>query len=115
MRRLTARILLIFALLGTFVPLALAISTPAPHTCCMRKPMADRSAPDPQIHAFPACCNHDCCRVVVTSQWAQITAVTHSQRSLALFALPHPFVVSSGKSGISTLHSGRSPPHFSIA
>lgn len=38
MQRLITRILLLTALLGTFVPVALAIGAPdPPHACCLRK------------------------------------------------------------------------------
>src|SRR5437899_354938 len=39
MNRWTARVLLLLLLMGTFGPVALAISASAQHACCMRKPM----------------------------------------------------------------------------
>jgi hypothetical protein len=81
MQRLTARFLLLFALVGTFVPLALAATAAPPHSCCLRKSAhqchqpanaaADESDQRDQrsIHGA-GCCNHDCCRAVTTSQSA---------------------------------------------
>ena len=37
MHRLTARLLLLFALVGNLVPLALAAGAAPPHACCLRK------------------------------------------------------------------------------
>lgn len=73
MHRLTARLLLIFALVGSFAPAALAAASAPVHACCVRKahhchdsavseidPLALRGDP----------CNHDCCRAAATAQWA---------------------------------------------
>jgi hypothetical protein len=115
MHRLTARVLLTLLLVGTMAPLALALSAPAQHACCMRKPMSDAGAPKYQLNAFSYdCCNHDCCRTLTTSRWAQIAPATsytpleHASRiSLSVAALD--------QSTANRSHSGRSPPKFSIA
>jgi len=114
MHRLTARVLLTLLLVGTFAPLALAISAPAPHACCMRKPMSGDAAPGSQFSATPDCCNHDCCRVVTTSQSAWIVSA-RNHRSAARAKLSPQLTTASGSCGATTLHSGRSPPQFSIA
>src|SRR5882672_6743134 len=44
MHRLTARLLLVLLLVGTFAPVALAISAPVLHACCMRKPLHDQGS-----------------------------------------------------------------------
>ena len=44
MHRLTARLLLILMLSGTFAPAALAISAESPHACCKRKPLHDHGS-----------------------------------------------------------------------
>jgi len=74
MQRLTARLLLLFALAGMFVPLALA-ATAAPHACCIRKSAhqchgAAASESEQLAIRGASSCNHDCCRGVSTSQWA---------------------------------------------
>jgi len=79
MHRLTARFLLLFAVVGNFVPLAVASAAEQPHACCLRKAahpchgagradaIADSSRPDVRD---AGCCHHDCCRGVATAQWA---------------------------------------------
>src|SRR5579863_3445615 len=75
MHRLTARLLLLFALAGTFVPLALAATAAPAHACCRRKaahPCHDSAGAESEQLAIrgTGCCSHDCCRAVTTSQWA---------------------------------------------
>jgi len=88
MQRLTARLLLLFALAGNLVPLALAITAAPPHACCVRKAAhhchepADGDSSQLVIRDI-GCCNHDCCRAVTTAQWA------HPQPKLTAFFL-HP-------------------------
>jgi hypothetical protein len=113
MHRQTARLLLIFLLVGVFTPLALAISAPAPHACCMRKPMHDAGSHDLQFNAPPSCCQHDCCRVVVTSSWARPasfeTSVFIAGFSKLLPKLTAPYAGSTDGNS----HYGRSPPLIS--
>ena len=75
MQRWTARFLLLLALVGTFVPLALAATAAPTHACCLRKAhhCHESAAADSEQLAIrnAACCNHDCCRAVTTPQWAQ--------------------------------------------
>jgi hypothetical protein len=77
MQRLTARFLLLFALVGTFVPLALA-ATATPRACCLRKSAHPCHGTQSEEFAIRAtgCCSHDCFRGVTTSQSA------HPQQSL---------------------------------
>ena len=86
MQRLTARLLLFFALVGNLVPLALA-ATAAPRACCLRKGVHHcqnslTSESEPLVIRDASCCNHDCRRAVTTAQWA------HAQPKLAAFFLP---------------------------
>ncbi|HXZ33638.1 MAG TPA: hypothetical protein VEH30_15280 [Terriglobales bacterium] len=81
MHRQTARLLLIFLLVGIFTPLVLAVSAPVPHACCMRKPLHARNAHDSQLNAPPGCCNHDCCRPQTARKWAHATATSGAQVS----------------------------------
>src|ERR1700727_1008460 len=81
MQRLIARFLLLFALAANFVPLALAARIAPPHACCLRKSAhqchGSASASEQlSIHGI-GCCNQDCCRAVVISQWA------HPQTAMA--------------------------------
>src|SRR5580698_4933969 len=123
MQRLTARFLLLFALIGTFVPLALTATAAPLHSCCPRKSAhqchqpanaaADES--DQRTIHGPGCCNHDCCRAVTTSQWA------HPQLSSASVFTPYVeayFAVSHSRTPASELfasQSTRAPPQISIA
>jgi hypothetical protein len=125
MQRLTARFLLLFALVGTFVPLALAATaTAAPlHSCCLRKSAhqcqrvrnaAGNEADQRSIHGA-GCCNHDCCRALTTSHSAD------PQPSLASLFAPHVegSVAALYSSALATellaSQSSRAPPQISIA
>lgn len=86
MHRLTARLLLLFALAGNLVPLATALTAAPSHACCVRKAahhchepaVADSSQ---LVIRDTSCCGHDCCRAVTTAQWA------HPQLKLTAFFL----------------------------
>ena len=70
MHRLTARFLLVVLLVGVLAPVALAISTPPVHACCARKTLHDHASHQAQFKAVD-CCQHNCCRPLTVSQWAQ--------------------------------------------
>jgi hypothetical protein len=75
MHRLTARFLLLFVLVGNFVPLALAVAAGQAHACCVRKAAhpchGGGILESSQLTIHDAsCCNHDCCRAVTTAHWA---------------------------------------------
>jgi hypothetical protein len=115
MRRLTARFVLILLLVGVFAPVALAISTPTPHACCLRKPMHDRSSHNSEFNAPPGCCQRDCCRPLTVSQWASLSPSAGAQRmpaSTTLQSHQRPTLVAVDANNA---HSGRAPPQFSIA
>lgn len=86
MRRLTATLLLLFALAGNIVPLALAATADPPHACCIRKAVhpchgaASTESESLEIRRA-ACCNRDCCRATA-ARWAQ------TQVHLATLATP---------------------------
>ena len=71
MYRLTARLLLVLLLTGTFVPVAIAISAPVPHACCMRKPMHDHGSGTREVQAVGGQ-NRNCCPPVTTAHWADL-------------------------------------------
>src|SRR5271169_1781281 len=116
MQRLIARFLLLFALAGTFVPLALAATAAPPHACCLRKSFHQCHGSDPDERAIrsAACCNHDCCRAVTTSQCA------HPQpRMTALFpqnvsARAAELNPDSPAADLSASQSTRAPPQVSL-
>jgi hypothetical protein len=113
MHRLTARLLLVLLLVGVFAPVALAISAPVPHACCLRKPMRSQTSHNPEFHAPPTCCQHDCCRPIMVAQWAQLTpnAAVHTATLVAkLLSATQTTRIASSSDGA---HSGRAPPQFS--
>lgn len=77
MHRWTGRWLLLLALMGTFVPVALAVhAAPAAHACCVRKVQAHPchgmtvAEPEQPTLRSMGCCGHDCCRASTTARWA---------------------------------------------
>ena len=117
MQRLTAKLLLLFALIGTIIPIATAVTAPQ-HACCIRKTHhchESASSDSAQLAITSQTCEHDCCRAVSTSQWANLqlglspavvqnietyTADTHPSTPAA----PHSLSL-----------SARAPPQLSVA
>jgi hypothetical protein len=114
MHRQTARLLLIWLLVSILTPLALAISAPAPHACCMRKPLHDGGLHDAEFQAPASCCNHDCCRPLTVRQWAHFgwSCNTHELSSVPLETESR--IAPSSKLSV-RFQSSRAPPQFSIA
>jgi hypothetical protein len=115
MHRLTARFVLILLLVGVFAPVALAISAPTPHACCLRKPMHDRSSHNFEFNAPPGCCQRDCCRPLTVSQWAHLTPSAGARRTPASATLLSDQRLINLTAAVNNAHSGRAPPQFSIA
>jgi hypothetical protein len=115
MHRVTAKLLLILLLVGVSAPAALAITLPSPHACCLRKPMHGRTSHNAEFNGPPGCCQHDCCRPLTVSQWAQLTQSQRSQgipTSSTLQARARP---STCAAVTDQSHSGRAPPQFFIS
>ena len=70
MHRLTARLLLVLTLVGTLAPVALAVSAPPPHACCMRKPMHEQGSRSLQTQTVDTG-HRNCCPPVTTAHWAK--------------------------------------------
>ena len=87
MYRLTARLLLVLLLAGTFVPVAMAISAPLPHTCCLRKPMHDHGSGTLEVRAVDSR-NGNCCPPATTAHWAELESGIDSSVHLLLACLP---------------------------
>ncbi len=114
MHRLTARLLLILMLSGTFAPAALAISAESPHACCKRKPLHDHGSDSSEVRA-PDSANHDCCRPLTISQRAQPRppisgSVSQPSGTLLQEAGPSYCIID-----FSDSRSARAPPILSIA
>lgn len=87
MYRLTARLLLVLLLVGTLAPVALAISVPLPHECCMRKPMHDHGSRVLASQVMDSQ-NHNCCPPVTTSHWAELESGINASVRPPLAYLP---------------------------
>ena len=118
MQRLTARFLVLFALAGTFVPVALAATAAPPHACCIRKAMhqCHGSGQSDQLMIRGAgCCGHDCSRGVTTSQWAHPqpasdAAIVHQLRAHIPDASCQAVL-----SDLFSSRSSRAPPFSAVA
>jgi hypothetical protein len=118
MHRLTAKLLLLFALAGSFAPLAMASSAPRLHACCIRKAAhhcEEAASSEPLSIRSAGCCSGDCSRALTTLQWAHPRPhVSHAFRQNALdgvMLLPKIFA----NIEVAEFYSTRAPPHFSIA
>src|ERR1700757_2175938 len=109
MQRLTARFLLLFALAGTFLPLALQATGAPAHLCCRR---ADEhrchsyALTDPTQAAIRAPgCHRDCCPAMASSHWAHpepsrnaLTANNSELNQAGPDPLPPPTAISPSRS-----------------
>jgi hypothetical protein len=114
MHRLTAKFLLLFALVGYLAPIAMASSAPA-HACCVRKGIhhcetaLGSETEQPVIHDA-SCCKGDCCRAVTTAQWAHARAIAAAGLAQRVEAyLTHSSPVSHN-TDVSRFQSTRAPP-----
>lgn len=114
MQRLTARLLLLFALAGNFIPLALAATSAPPHACCVRKAhhCHDSALAESNQIAVRAigCCSHDCCRAVTTSQWANPQPSATPVFALNAEARPAESQPDAPAAQLSASQSTRAPP-----
>ena len=94
MYRLTARLLLVLLLAGTFVPVAMAMSGPVPHACCVRKPMHDHGSAGRGIREVGGRTGN-CCPPVTTARWAELgSTIDSNTHPLLAYRLPdaHPIL-----------------------
>lgn len=119
MYRLTAKFLLLFALAGTFAPLALAAASATPHACCLR--MAAHQCHRPRLESGQrtihdaSCCNHDWRRAVTKSQWACPQPRTASAIARDIEACIDESHAGTPPSPRFSSQSTRAPPPASIA
>ena len=114
MHRLTARLLVVLSLMGVFAPVALAILVPTPHACCLRKPLHGRTSHNSEFNAPPGCCQHDCCRPLTVSRWAQLTPPAGLQFTPTAAILRAPQRLAHFVTAAYNAHSSRAPPQFPI-
>jgi hypothetical protein len=117
MPRLTARFLLVFALVGTFVPLALAITAEPQHACCLRKSAHQCHGSDPDERAIRSnsCCNQNNSRAVTTSQWAHPRSSLASLSVRTVDARLAESRVEAPANELLSSQSTRAPPQVSFA
>jgi hypothetical protein len=116
MRRLTARLLLLFSLVGVLVPLGLA-ATVSPQTCCVRK-CCKGKAPHTRDSSGPSfqtagCCGQSCCSLASHA----VDVAPSSRLSIAAISFFLALGLTSfwrGKDPLSA-HFVRGPPKFSFA
>ena len=111
MQRLTARILFLTALLGTFVPVALAIGAPAPHACCIRKSRSESTKT--QIQGVDR--SENCCPPKTPNLWATPVAAARTQCGALLLAANTTAQSQRPTSTYVVYKSVRAPPVPSIA
>jgi hypothetical protein len=115
MHRLTAKLLLLFALVGTFAPLALALTGPPQHACCVRKGLhhcneSDGADTSRLLISGAGCCNGDCCRAVTTARWAYAHAGMNVMYERHISARADQADQISLHAEVLELHSSRAPP-----
>lgn len=117
--RLTAKLLLLFAVLGNIVP-AVQAAIPAPaHACCLRKAphhCHESTNPDSShlVIRGTGCCGHECCRAVTIAQWAYPPPRGVSFSKRAPSARVAERILDSPPTELSSSQSSRAPPKSSI-
>ncbi|HYM78790.1 MAG TPA: hypothetical protein VE377_22655 [Candidatus Dormibacteraeota bacterium] len=120
MQRLTAGFLLLFALVGTFLPPALQATVPPHHACCRRQAAhrchtsADTNPEEPVVRAT-GCCHGDCSRAVTTAQWAHPQPRTNAISSELSTATSLESPEAEARTQFLAFLSTRAPPAISIA
>jgi hypothetical protein len=120
MHRLTARFLLLFALVGTFAPLAPAGTAAPKHACCLRKSVHQCHSPvsesDQRSISDTSCCNRsDGRRAVTTSQWAHAQPTTTAAFVQDIEARITESHTATPAAKRFSSQSTRAPPQISIA
>ncbi len=96
MHRIIASSLLVLLLVGTLAPVALALSAPPPHACCVRKLLHNGRARHLEMQAVDGG-RHNCCPPITTAHWAEIGSGINSDGHWLLAHLhpqPHPVSLS---------------------
>jgi len=120
MHRVTARFLLLFALVGTFVPLALAATTAPAHACCRRKaahPCHESPVDESDQLSIrgTGCCRQEGSRAVTTSRWASPQPPMPSKFAPIVAAQVSESHSQTPARKALSLQTTRAPPHVSIA
>jgi hypothetical protein len=109
MHRLTTRLLLVLLLVDILAPMALAISAPPPHACCVRKPLHGPSSRSLELQAVGGQ-HRNCCPPVITAHWAEPgSGIGHGARPLLTYLPPELAPLFRTNAG-NALHPVRGPP-----
>src|SRR5207302_10039245 len=109
----TVRVLQLLMLTATLGLVALAISTPPPHACCMRKPM--RRSGHESAFQSASCKDHRCCTPLASTHWAQAETVRRVDVTLPATVLNSGMPPVAPKRHVERSLSVRAPPQFSVA
>ncbi len=115
MHRLTARLLLFFALVGNLVPLALAATVAPPRACCLRKGVhhcqdSQASENEQLVIRDASCRDRGCVRAVTITQWAHPQSRVAAVFLQAINALLVGTQPNSPGSSSAEFQSSRAPP-----
>jgi hypothetical protein len=113
MHRWIARFLLVLSLVGILAPAALAIGTPPPHACCVRKGMHCHTPPEAQFQT-PGCCGHDCYRSLTVSQFAEYSPAVSGSSIVTTAIQTIELRIAHASAHLDASHSGRAPPALSL-
>jgi len=109
MHRLTARLLLVLLLVGTLAPVALAISAPPAHACCMRKALHDHGSRSLELQQVGSR-NGNCCPPVTTAHWAELGSGVNAGTSVLSVNLPPDLAPVFPCNDGNAIHPVRGPP-----
>lgn len=119
MHRLTAKLLLLIALGGNIVPLALATGAAQLPQCCLRKGVhhchnfSVYSGEGLSV-ASTSSCSHECCRATTPAQWAHAEKSERATSAHRVELCLSKSQSSNLGSAASTSLSTRAPPRLSI-
>jgi len=113
MQRLMARILLLFAVVGAMLPIALQATAAPVHACC-RRSGAHHCVDSPPAHEpivrNTGCCRGDCSRAVTTAQWAHPQPPTSAVSTQPVVARAIDWHAAAVSTLFSSSRSPRAPP-----
>ena len=115
MQRITARLLLVLALVGTFTPVAMAIAGPAMHECCLRAghgscPHCRKAHHSLAVEAVHHGCCDPCCSPNVPVQWAQLSRPRHAETAFVAASLSAQSVSLHRSAELYAVLPARAPP-----
>jgi hypothetical protein len=116
MQRTIARLLLLLAVAGNLIPLALAATAVPPHACCIRAShhchnSAISNSQQPEFRST-CCCRQGCGHAVTTAQWADPKTPTAPVGTPVVNSRVTPWHSAALLGEVLTRQSTRAPPSF---